>query len=157
MRSLFSRAGLAIVTALATALPALSEPDSTPAFRNPDLPTEKRLDDLIGQLTVDEKISQLMMASAAIPRLGIPAYHWWSEALHGVARNGIATDFPQAIGLAATWNPELHQRVADAISTEARVKYAETIRKSGGESNIYQGLTLWSPNINIFRDPRWGR
>ena len=126
-------------------------------FRNPDLPLAKRVDNLVGHLTVEEKISQLMMASPAIPRLGIPAYHWWNEALHGVARNGVATVFPQAIALAATWNPELHGNIADAISTEARAKNNEIIRKSGGDTKIYQGLTIWSPNINIFRDPRWGR
>jgi beta-glucosidase len=126
-------------------------------FRDTSLPIEKRVDSLISQLTVEEKISQLMMATPAIPRLGIPAYHWWNEALHGVARNGIATVFPQAIALAATWNPELHVKVADVISTEARAKNNETLRKSGGDSKIYQGLTIWSPNINIFRDPRWGR
>jgi beta-glucosidase len=126
-------------------------------FRNSSLPLGERVDALIGQLTVGEKISQLMMDSPAIPRLGIHAYHWWNEALHGVARNGIATVFPQAIAMSATWNPDLHARVADAISTEVRAKNNETIRKSGGCTKIYQGLTIWSPNINIFRDPRWGR
>lgn len=126
-------------------------------FRNPDLPVSNRVKDLISRLTVEEKIGQLMMASPAISRLNIPCYHWWNEALHGTARNGIATVFPQAIALAATWNPELHQKIADAISTEARAKNNETILKSGGDTKIYQGLTIWSPNINIFRDPRWGR
>lgn len=130
--------------------------DSLP-FRNPDLPVEKRVDDLISRLSVPEKISQVMMASAGIPRLGIPAYDWWNEALHGVARNGVATVFPQAIGLAATWNPELHGEVASAISTEARAKYNALVATSGGATRRYQGLTIWSPNINIFRDPRWGR
>jgi beta-glucosidase len=97
------------------------------------------------------------MASPEIKRLGIPKYDWWNEALHGVARNGTATVFPQAIGLAATWNPELHRQIADAISTEARAKNNETISKTGGDTQRYQGLTIWSPNINIFRDPRWGR
>ena len=157
---------LILITALALA-PLAARPtagaDATPAsppamlFRNPDLPVEQRVDDLIGQLTVSEKISQLMMASSAIPRLNIPEYDWWNEALHGVARNGTATVFPQAIGLAATWNPELIQRMADAISTEARAKNNEAIRLSGGGSARYAGLTIWSPNINIFRDPRWGR
>ena len=126
-------------------------------FRNPDLLMEQRVQSLIGQLTVQEKVAQLMMASPAIDRLGIPAYHWWSEALHGVARNGTATVFPQAIGLAATWDPDLLQQMAGVISTEARAKYAQTIARTGGASGMYQGLTLWSPNINIFRDPRWGR
>jgi beta-glucosidase len=131
--------------------------DSAPAFRNPDLPFPSRVDDLVGRMTVPEKISQLLMASAAIPRLGIPAYHWWNEALHGFARHGIATVFPQAIGLAATWDPALHQRIADAISTEARAENNETLRRGNGDTRIYEGLTIWSPNINIFRDPRWGR
>ena len=131
--------------------------DGTDDFRNPLFPIDKRVDALVGQLTIEEKISQLMMASPAIPRLGIPAYHWWNEGLHGVARNGIATVFPQAIALAATWNPDLHGKIADAISTEARAKNNEVIRNSGGDTKIYQGLTIWSPNINIFRDPRWGR
>ena len=138
-------------------LPLSIHAERTDAFRDVSVPTEKRVDSLIGQLTVDEKISQLMMESPAIPRLGIPAYHWWNEALHGVARNGIATVFPQAIAMAATWNPELHGRVAEVISTEARAKNNELIQKNGGDTKIYQGLTIWSPNINIFRDPRWGR
>ncbi|WP_068772999.1 glycoside hydrolase family 3 C-terminal domain-containing protein [Termitidicoccus mucosus] len=130
-----------------------------PAFRNPDLPVEQRVDDLISRLTVEEKISQLMMASAAIPRLEIPAYDWWNEALHGVGRNGTATVYPQAIALAATWNPGLHFRVADSISTEARAKNNDLLAnsKNNGATKRYQGLTIWSPNINIFRDPRWGR
>ncbi|QEH38471.1 Xylan 1,4-beta-xylosidase precursor [Aquisphaera giovannonii] len=124
-------------------------------WRNPDLPLEKRVDDLVARLTVEEKVAQMMMATPAIPRLGIPAYHWWNEALHGVARAGRATVFPQAIALAATWNPELHRKIADVISTETRAKHHEAARQ--GKFDIYQGLTLWSPNINIFRDPRWGR
>jgi beta-glucosidase len=136
---------------------AAQQPAAPPPFRNPALSVDQRVDDLLGRLTVDEKISQLMMSNAAIPRLNLPAYHWWNEALHGVARNGTATVFPQAIGLAATWNPALHQRIADTISTEARVKYQHALRQDGGATRIYEGLTLWSPNINIFRDPRWGR
>lgn len=151
---LLPRLALACI-ALAAAVPLHAE--EPPAFRNPDLPVEKRVDDLLARMTVEEKISQTMMGSAAIPRLGIPAYDWWNEALHGVARTGIATVFPQAIGLAATWNPELHQRVAETISTEARAKNNEVVAKSGGATKRYQGLTIWSPNINIFRDPRWGR
>lgn len=133
-----------------------AEPEAFP-FRNTELPVNKRVDDLISHMTVDEKISQTMMASPAIPRLGVPAYDWWNEGLHGVARNGVATVFPQAIGLAATWNPDLHHRIADVISTEARAKNNEAVAKSGGDAKRYQGLTIWSPNINIFRDPRWGR
>ncbi len=126
-------------------------------FRNPDLPIAERVDDLISRLTLEEKVSQIGMENAAIPRLGIPSYHWWNEGLHGVARNGVATVFPQAIGLAATWNPVLHEQIADVISTEARAKYHETLRSGNGDTKIYEGITIWSPNINIFRDPRWGR
>jgi beta-glucosidase len=106
-------------------------------------------------MTLEEKASQLVNQARAIPRLGIPAYNWWSEALHGVARNGIATVFPEPIGLAATFNPPLIHSMATVISTEARVKYDAAI--AAGQSNIFQGLDFWSPNINIFRDPRWGR
>ncbi|MDX2077829.1 MAG: glycoside hydrolase family 3 C-terminal domain-containing protein [bacterium] len=110
---------------------------------------------LVEQMTLDEKISQMMNNAPAIERLGIPAYDWWNESLHGVARAGIATVFPQAIGLAATWNVSLHHRVATIIADEARAKHHEFARK--GERTIYKGLTFWAPNINIFRDPRWGR
>ena len=106
-------------------------------------------------MTVDEKISQLMNAAPAIPRLDVPAYEWWNECLHGVARSGAATVFPQAIGMAATFDPALMHEVATAISDEARAKHHEYLRR--GQRNRYQGLTFWSPNINIFRDPRWGR
>ena len=151
-----SLAGLAACLSLGLTIPGHAAESDLP-FCDPDLPVAKRVEDLIGRFTVEEKISQLMMASPAIPRLDIPAYDWWNEALHGVARNGIATVFPQAIGFAATWNPELIQRMADAISTEARAKNNEAIAKKGGGSKRYAGLTIWSPNINIFRDPRWGR
>ncbi len=124
-------------------------------YKDPSLPIEKRVDDLVSRMTLEEKISQMMNGAAAIERLGIPEYEWWNEALHGVARAGYATVFPQAIGLAATWNTDLMSSVADVISTEARAKHNEFIRK--GERGRYKGLTFWSPNINIFRDPRWGR
>ena len=125
-------------------------------YRDPSLPIEDRIHDLISRMTTEEKITQMSYAAAAIPRLGIPSYNYWNEALHGVARSGRATIFPQVIGMAATWNPDLIHQVADAISDEARAKYHEAIR-SKGYSDWYQGLTFWSPNINIFRDPRWGR
>ena len=124
-------------------------------FQNPDLPVDERVEDLVGRMTLEEKVSQMTSHAAAIPRLGIPEYHWWNECLHGVARAGVATVFPQAIAMAATWDPELIRREADVISTEARAKHHEAVRK--GERGIYQGLTFWSPNINLFRDPRWGR
>jgi len=124
-------------------------------FQNPDLPLEARLDDLVGRLTVAEKASQMLHEAPAIERLGIPAYNWWNEGLHGVARAGVATVFPQAIGLAAMWNAERLHEVAVAISDEARAKHHEFLRQ--GDHGMYKGLTYWSPNINIFRDPRWGR
>ena len=124
-------------------------------YLNPDLPIEKRVEDLVSRMTLKEKVSQMVNGAAAIPRLKVPEYNWWNECLHGVARNGIATVFPQAIGLAATWNINLMHNVADVISTEARAKYNYAIKKN--DHGIYKGLTFWSPNINIFRDPRWGR
>jgi beta-glucosidase len=126
-----------------------------PAYKNPSLPIEKRVDDLVSRMTLEEKVSQMMNAAARIERLGIPEYEWWNEALHGVARAGYATVFPQAIGLAATWDAGLMLEVADVISTEARAKHHEFVRQ--GQRLRYEGLTFWSPNINIFRDPRWGR
>lgn len=128
---------------------------NTAAFRNPALPVETRVADLLNQLTLEEKVSLLGYNSKAVSRLGIPAYNWWNEALHGVARAGNATVFPQAIGMAATFNTALLQECANVISTEARAKYNLTAGK--GRAFQYMGLTFWSPNINIFRDPRWGR
>src|SRR5580658_2731937 len=124
-------------------------------YLNPDLDADKRAADLVSRMTLDEKVLQMQNSAPAIPRLNIPAYDWWNEALHGVARAGEATVFPQAIGLAATWDTELMGRIADAISTEARAKYNEAMRAN--DHSRYHGLTFWSPNINIFRDPRWGR
>lgn len=116
---------------------------------------EERARELVSKMTLAEKIAQLKYDAPAIERLGVPAYNWWNECLHGVARAGSATVFPQAIGMAASFNDELMYEVADAISDEARAKYNEF--KKFGKTDIYQGLTYWSPNINIFRDPRWGR
>jgi beta-glucosidase len=124
-------------------------------FENPDLSPEERAADLVSRMTLEEKAGQMQNSAPGIPRLGIPAYDWWNEALHGVARAGIATVFPQAIGLAATWDTDLHFRIADVISTEARAKYNDAIAHDNHAR--YFGLTFWSPNINIFRDPRWGR
>ena len=111
--------------------------------------------ELVSRMTVEEKASQLRYDSPAIERLGIPAYNWWNEALHGVARAGTATVFPQAIGLAAMFDEDMQQEIASVISTEARAKY--NAQAAHGDRDIYKGLTMWSPNINIFRDPRWGR
>ncbi len=129
--------------------------DFRPEFRDTALAPDRRVDDLIGRLTMEEKISQLLYNSPAIERLGIPEYNWWNECLHGVGRAGRATVFPQAIGLAATFDDSLMYRIGDAISTEARAKYNAAVRKNNRAQ--YTGLTFWTPNINIFRDPRWGR
>jgi len=124
-------------------------------FRNPQLTVEERINDLLSHLTTEEKVSQLLYNSPAIERLDIPEYNWWNECLHGVGRAGRATVFPQAIGLAATFDADLLNRIGDAISTEARAKYNEAIKKDNHAQ--YLGLSFWTPNINIFRDPRWGR
>ena len=115
----------------------------------------QRAKELVSKMTIEEKMAQMRYDAPAIERLGVPAYNWWNECLHGVARQGCATVFPQAIGLAASFNTELMNSVATAISDEARAKYNEF--KKFGSTELYQGLTFWSPNINIFRDPRWGR
>src|ERR1035441_2918145 len=139
--------------ALLAALAAWGQ--TPPLYKNADAPLAQRVDDLLSRLTAAEKVSQMMNDSPAIERLGIPAYDWWSECLHGVARAGRATVFPEPIGLAATWDPGLIFRMATAISDEARAKYNEFQRR--GKRSMYQGLTFWSPNINLVRDPRWGR
>ncbi|NJD01136.1 MAG: glycoside hydrolase family 3 protein [Ruminiclostridium sp.] len=126
-----------------------------PAYKNQNLPFEERARDLVSRMTLEEKTTQMLYDAPAIPRLGIPSYNWWNEALHGIARAGTATVFPQAIGMAATFDEDLLFKVADVISTEGRAKYHEYQRH--GDHGIYKGLTFWSPNVNIFRDPRWGR
>ncbi|MDE3248531.1 MAG: glycoside hydrolase family 3 C-terminal domain-containing protein [Bacteroidota bacterium] len=133
-------------------IPALAQDT---AFRNPALPVQQRVTDLLHRLTLEEKISLLGYNSRPVQRLGIPAYNWWNEALHGVARAGEATVFPQAIAMAATFNDGLLQEEANVISTEARAKYNLATAKD--RRLQYMGLSFWSPNINIFRDPRWGR
>ena len=129
--------------------------NTIPAYKDESLSFEERVKDLVSRMTLEEKTMQMLHDAPAIPRLGIPSYNWWNEALHGVARAGIATVFPQAIGMAATFDEDLLYNVADVISTEGRAKYHEFQRKN--DHDIYKGLTFWSPNINIFRDPRWGR
>jgi beta-glucosidase len=147
--------GLLLTICLLSSSRTIGGQTSSPLYKDPSLPIEKRVDDLISRMTLEEKVSQMMNAAPAIPRLDVPAYDWWNESLHGVARAGVATVFPQAIGLAATWDADLMHRVADVISTEARAKYHDAIRND--DHGRYKGLTFWSPNINIFRDPRWGR
>ncbi len=142
---------------LALIAPLLSLPlaAQTPTYRDLSQPFTVRARDLVSRMTLEEKVSQMQNGAAAIPRLGIPSYDWWSEALHGVARAGVATVFPQAIGLAATWDDSLMHQVATVISDEGRAKYYDA--QAHDEHGTYHGLTFWSPNINLFRDPRWGR
>jgi beta-glucosidase len=152
---------LGFLTALATVSPALAQtpalgptPTNAP-YLDPSLPVEQRVSDLVARMTLEEKISQMADHSAAIPRLSVPKYDWWNESLHGVAFGGYATNFPQVIGMAATWDTDLVHQMAETISTEARAKYHQAMREDHHE--MFFGLTFWAPNVNIFRDPRWGR
>ncbi len=132
------------------------QPDSHAfPFQDPALSVDQRVDDLIGRMTLEEKVSQMRDHAPAIPRLGVPKYDWWNEGLHGVAFAGYATNFPQVIGMAATWDTNLVHHMGQTISTEARAKYNQAMRQ--GDHEMFFGLTFWAPNINIFRDPRWGR
>ncbi|HEY8931036.1 MAG TPA: glycoside hydrolase family 3 N-terminal domain-containing protein [Mucilaginibacter sp.] len=140
---------------LSVCLTASTYAQDKPAYKDASKPIDTRVKDLLSRLTLEEKVSLLGYNSKAVPRLGIPAYNWWNEALHGVARAGEATIFPQAIGMAATFNDELLKQVSTVISTEARAKYNLATAKD--RHLQYMGLTFWTPNINIFRDPRWGR
>ena len=144
-----------LVLGLGRLSPAAAAEAQRPAYLDTTLSFEDRAADLVQRMTLDEKVSQMMDQAPAVPRLGVPAYNWWNECLHGVARAGKATVFPQAIGLAATWDDDLLHRVATVISDEARAKHHDALRH--GVTARYFGLTMWSPNINIFRDPRWGR
>jgi beta-glucosidase len=144
-------AGGFFAVVLATGVAAAQQP----AYLNPSLPVDERVKDLVGRMTLEEKVSQMQNHAVGIPRLNVPEYDWWSEGLHGIARSGYATVFPQAVGLAAMWDVPLMHQVATTISTEARSKNAEALRHDN--HSIYYGLDIWSPNINIFRDPRWGR
>ena len=124
-------------------------------YKNPQLTAEQRADDLLGRLTLEEKVRLMMDSSPAIERLGIPQFQWWNEALHGVGRNGYATVFPITMGMAASWDDQLLHQVFTAVSDEARAKAQQA--KRSGNIRRYQSLSFWTPNINIFRDPRWGR
>ena len=124
-------------------------------YQDTSLSPEQRADDLLKRLTLEEKVSLMQNNSPAIPRLGIKPYEWWNEALHGVGRSGLATVFPQAIGMGASFNDSLLYEVFNAVSDEARAK--TRLAREAGSYKRYQGLTFWTPNINIFRDPRWGR
>ncbi len=146
---------LPLLAALCSAAPLFAQAPRTAPWLDPGLPLERRVDSLVSRMTLEEKVSQMLYDAPAVERLGVPAYNWWNEALHGVARAGRATVFPQPIGLGATWDSGLIRRVAGAIADEARAKHHDALRK--GRHGIYEGLTFWAPNINIFRDPRWGR
>lgn len=146
------RTAVLLLTVLRT---GVAYPQGTMPYQNPSLSPEERAHDLVARMTLEEKAQQGLNTAPAIPRLGVPAYDYWNEGLHGVARSGYATLFPQAIGMAATWDTPLMESVGTVVSTEARAKYNEAIRHD--VHSIYYGLTVWSPNINIFRDPRWGR
>ena len=138
------------------ALIASAQDNQSPAYLNPSLSPEQRAIDLVHRMTLEEKATQLVNQARAIPRLKVPAYDWWSESLHGVAVNG-TTEFPEPIGLAATFDTDAIHKMAEVISTEGRIKHMQAVKKNGGFSNIFEGLDFWAPNINIFRDPRWGR
>lgn len=153
---LFARDGTAKPALAAVLLVAASPQDARAAYKDPSRPVEQRVTDLVSRMTLQEKVSQLGHTADAIPRLGVPQYDWWNEGLHGVARAGNATVFPQTIGMAAMFDEPLLHQVADVISTEFRAKYVERVHPDGS-TDWYRGLTIWSPNINIFRDPRWGR
>jgi len=128
-----------------------------PAYLDTNLPAEARAADLVKRMTLDEKASQLVNQARAIPRLHVPAYDWWSEALHGVANTSGVTSFPEPVGLAATFDPDTIHEMGVVIGTEGRIKYMQAVKENGGYSKIFQGLDFWAPNLNIFRDPRWGR
>jgi beta-glucosidase len=144
-----------LLVVLVISSPLAQTNPSTAKYKDPRLPVDARVNDLVARLTLEEKVAQMMDVAPAIPRLEVPAYNWWNESLHGVARAGVATVFPQAIALAATFDTRLMFRVADVISTEARAKHNDFLSRE--DRGRYKGLTMWSPNINIFRDPRWGR
>jgi len=124
-------------------------------YKNPEASLDQRVDDLIGRMTLEEKVAQMRDHATPIPRLGVPKYDWWNEGLHGVAFAGYATNFPQVIGMAATWDADLVHKMGETVSTEARAKYNQAMRDDHHE--MFFGLTFWAPNVNIFRDPRWGR
>ena len=146
----------ALLLAFALAKAVWAAPEAAPLYLDPARPQAARIDDLIGRMTLEEKASMMSNTTPGVPRLGIPRYNWWSEALHGVANAGHATVFPQAIGLAAMWDESLHHEIAQVIGLEGRAKFNSYVG-TPQEGTIFHGLTFWSPNINIFRDPRWGR
>ena len=156
MMKLAKPALIAFACATLSLIVCAQQSSQQPNYKDPSLPLEQRVHDLVSSMTLEEKVSQVGHTADAIPRLAVPEYNWWNEGLHGVARAGYATVFPQAIGMAATFDEPLVHEIAGVISTEFRAKYYATLHPDGS-SDWYRGLTVWSPNINIFRDPRWGR
>ena len=154
MKRLNSRVLILLAIILAVVCALYAQDAAQPAYLNRTLPPEQRAADLVRRMTVEEKVSQLVNQSRAVPRLNVPDYDWWSESLHGVARNG-TTEFPGPVGLAATFDTDAIHRMAIVIGTEGRASYVRGMRD--GHSDIFEGLDFWAPNINIFRDPRWGR
>src|SRR5512146_983383 len=157
------REGMAAVTLALLAVVALVVPARAQApvpadaqYLNPSVPVEQRVKDLISRMTLEEKASQMRDDAPGIPRLRVPKYDWWNEAAHGVAAAGYATNSPTTVGMAATWDPALIHRIGAVVSTEGRAKHHQAVREGRKDSWFY-GLTFWAPNINIFRDPRWGR
>src|SRR5690349_12168045 len=146
---------LVLIFALLTVSSLYAQNPERPAYLNTSLSPQQRATDLVHRMTVEEKVSQLVNQSRAIPRLNVPDYDWWSEALHGVANTKGVTVFPEPVGLAATFDTDAIHRMAIAVGTEGRIKYIQGM--SDGHSDIFQGLDFWAPNVNIFRDPRWGR
>ena len=136
---------------------ALGASAQTLPYQNPSLSAKERAKDLCGRLTLEEKAQLMLDESPAIPRLGIRKFFWWSEALHGAANMGNVTVFPEPIAMAASWNPDLLYKVFDATSTEFRAQYNKRMIQDGGEDEKFHSLSVWTPNVNIFRDPRWGR
>src|SRR4029453_17089150 len=153
MKITINRILIAIVT-LSTVGVLYAQNGDKPAYMNPALPAQQRAEDLVRRMTVEEKVTQLVNQSRAIPRLNVPDYDWWSEASHGIATRG-TTEFPNPVGLAATFDTDAIHRMAVVIGTEGRIKHVQGMRD--GHSDIFEGLDFWAPNINIFRDPRWGR
>ncbi|MDE3104796.1 MAG: glycoside hydrolase family 3 C-terminal domain-containing protein [Acidobacteriota bacterium] len=153
--ALWAGVALLATSGLACAQSPAARPNPDAAYWNSALPTDQRVNDLIGRMTLEEKVQQMRDHAPAIPRLGVPRYDWWNESLHGVAFAGYATNFPQVIGMSATWDTRMVHTMAQTISTEARAKYNQAMREDHHE--MFFGLTFWAPNINIFRDPRWGR
>jgi beta-glucosidase len=154
MKSFNLRIAVAALACCGAAWLAGAQDTKKPAYRNPSLPAEQRAADLVHKMTLEEKATQLVNQARAIPRLGVPAYDWWSESLHGVAVNG-STEFPEPVGLASTFDPETIHTMGVAIGTEGRIYHTRAVR--AGHSDIFEGLDFWAPNVNIFRDPRWGR